>query len=107
MVPGFYLKLLSVSGYHPQLEICSVCSRREVAGFSPALGGAVCGLCHHRDPDAEQLLPEQLQLLERLLSSDLGVPAEESAAASATRLLRRYAEYHLERPLRSLGVAAH
>jgi DNA repair protein RecO (recombination protein O) len=105
VVPGFYLKLLSVAGYHPQLEICSVCGTSDVAGFSAALGGAVCGLCHHRDPDAEQLLPEQLQLLERLLSSDLGTPTDEPAAAYATRLLRRYAEYHLERPLRSLGVA--
>lgn len=105
VVPAFLVKLLSVSGYHPQLRACAGCGRRDgLGGFSPALGGAVCRDCWSEDRDALRLDPSRLDLLGRLLASEFGEAAAPDDVDDVTRALRLYAEYHLERPLRSLHL---
>lgn len=104
ILPAFYLKLLSISGYHPQLMVCAGCGSRDLWGFSAAVGGAVCELCYHEDPDAARIPSHYHDLLRRLLVADFGERTEPEDVLGVTRLLRRYAEYHLERPLRSLEV---
>lgn len=106
VVPAFLVKLLSVSGYHPSLEVCAGCGDARVEGFSPALGGAVCPACSLEDDSAFPMAHERLLLLARLLGAEFGVPAETQATIDVTHALRRYAEYHLERPLRSLTLLA-
>ncbi|MGH2752236.1 MAG: DNA repair protein RecO [Actinomycetota bacterium] len=106
-VPAFMVKLLSVSGYHPSLVVCAGCGDGgALVGFGPQLGGAVCGTCRFEDESAFKLSPDRLQLLAHLLSSDFGQTAEAQATIDVTQALRRYAEYHLERPLRSLSLLA-
>jgi DNA repair protein RecO (recombination protein O) len=102
VLPAFLVKLLSLSGYHPQLDECAGCGALPLIGFSPALGGAVCEDCWREDRDSMAMSPEYIALLSRLLSVDFGEPADARATAELTLALRRYAEYHLERPLRSL-----
>jgi len=105
IVPAFMVKLLSVSGYHPSLVVCAGCGEGGgLVGFGPGLGGAVCGSCRFEDESAFRLSPDRLQLLAHLLSSDFGQTAEPQATIDVTHALRRYAEYHLERPLRSLSM---
>ncbi|MGH2734664.1 MAG: DNA repair protein RecO [Actinomycetota bacterium] len=106
VVPAFLVKLLSVSGYHPNLGVCGGCDEDEVVGFSPALGGAVCAACSFEDDSAFRLGPDRLLLLAKLLRDEFGVAAETQATIDVTQALRRYAEYHLERPLRSLTLLA-
>jgi len=78
----------------------------ELVGFGPQLGGAVCVTCRYEDESAFKLSPDRLQLLAHLLSCDFGANAEKQATIDVTHALRRYAEYHLERPLRSLALLA-
>ncbi|MDQ4024768.1 MAG: DNA repair protein RecO [Actinomycetota bacterium] len=106
VVPAFLIKLLSLSGYHPQLTTCAGCGETAagLGGFSPAMGGAVCSACWRDDRDALQVSVDRLRLLGRLLAGDFGEPAEPGEARAVTDVLRRYAEYHLERPLRSLQL---
>jgi DNA repair protein RecO (recombination protein O) len=106
IVPAFCVKLLSLSGYHPQLGSCAGCGGRALAGFSPALGGAVCETCWHEDPDALRMSSDGLGLMSRLLTLDFGVRADAGEMEMLTQALKRYAEYHLERPLRSLELTA-
>jgi DNA repair protein RecO (recombination protein O) len=107
VVPAFLVKLLSISGYHPELSTCAGCSRTvELGGFSAALGGAVCQQCWRDDREAVALTGEHLALLARLLATDFGEPGERDAVVAITQALKGYAEYHLERPLRSLGFVA-
>ena len=106
VVPAFCVKLLSISGYHPQLQSCAGCGGIHLSGFSPALGGAVCEDCWQEDPDALRISPEGLDLLGRLLASDFGVGAGPVEVAELNLALKRYAEYHLERPLKSLEQPA-
>jgi DNA repair protein RecO (recombination protein O) len=106
VVPAFCVKLLSLSGYHPQLQSCAGCGGHALSGFSPALGGAVCETCWHEDPDALRISTDSLELLGRLLAGDFGVAAGLDESNELTMVLKRYAEYHLERPLRSLEPSA-
>ena len=106
VVPAFYVKLLSISGYHPQLRICAGCgSVSDLRGFSAPLGGVVCESCLNEEEDAVNLTDGQMAMLNRLLVSDLGQP-DGGEGAYLARMLRRYAEYHLERPMRSLEIPA-
>ena len=107
VVPSFIVKLLSVSGYHPQLTVCSGCGEEvSLVGFSAALGGAVCNDCWREDRESIRMTAEHIALLSHLLRSEFGQTSDAQATFEMTQALRRYAEYHLERPLRSLHVAA-
>ncbi|MEA2451674.1 MAG: repair protein RecO [Actinomycetota bacterium] len=107
VVPAFLVKLLSVCGYHPELTACAGCGASGLlGGFSPALGGVLCEDCYEEDEAAMRMPPERIALLSRLLSSEFGEPASEPEAEALTAALRRYAEFHLERPLRSLHLLA-
>ncbi len=109
-VPAFLAKLLSLCGYHPELASCAGCGIPErLAGFSPSLGGVVCADCYEEDDSALRMGPDRVALLSRLLVSEFGEPAAAVDTDALTTALRRYAEYRLERPLRSLQllVASH
>ncbi|MFN2390078.1 MAG: DNA repair protein RecO [Actinomycetota bacterium] len=104
-VPAFLVKLLSISGYHPQLKVCAGCGgARPLGAFSPSLGGAVCEPCWEDDPDALRLSGDRIVFLGRLLSEEFGVTGPPDGIADVTRALFRYAEYHLERPLKSIHL---
>ncbi len=106
-VPAFAIKLLSISGYHPQLKICAGCGgRTELEAFSAALGGATCRLCRREDLGAIEVSAVHLGVMSRLLASDFGRQEDDKIVLEISDALRSYAEYHLERPLRSLTFLA-
>jgi DNA repair protein RecO (recombination protein O) len=103
VVPAFMVKLLSISGYHPQLHACAGCGHvGDLVAFSAALGGAACASCVLDDPAAIVLSPERVEMMSVLLASDFGGGGDPVAVGELTGALKSYAEYHLERPLRSL-----
>ena len=107
VVPAFLVKLLSVCGYHPELGACAGCGEgNALGGFSPALGGVVCQECWDADDSAMRMPTERIALLSRLLASEFGEEASFEETEAVTAALRRYAEFHLERPLRSLHLLA-
>ena len=73
-------------------------------GFSPGMGGALCEDCWREDRDALRLAPDRIALLARLLGSEFGHDADARAVIEVTQALRRYTEYHLERPLKSMQL---
>src|SRR5918999_1210076 len=101
VVPAFLVKLLSLSGYHPELRACAGCG-----GLGPALGGAVCEACWRMDRDSLRLATDRIELLLKLLSSDFGVTADRDATFDLMIALRAYTEFHLERPLKSISLLA-
>lgn len=105
VLPAFMVKLLSVTGFNPELTGCAGCgSGGFLGGFSPSLGGAICESCWIDDPEAIGLAPERLAWIDSLLAADFGTIATVGWVEEVTDLLRRYAEFHLERPLRSLEM---
>lgn len=105
ILPAFYVKLLSLSGYHPQLTRCASCGAGDTEAFSSAMGGAVCVDCAGDDRSARALGSDRIELIDRLLGAEFGEPADRVALEEITAALVRYAEYHLERPLRSAAIA--
>jgi DNA repair protein RecO (recombination protein O) len=105
---SFLLRLLMLSGFAPALRGCAVCGSRPVERFSPSQGGTVCEGC--RDRDARRASGEALEWLAGLAEGDLaaaggnGVPGPVRGEGRA--LLYTFAEYHLERRMRSLPLLA-
>jgi DNA repair protein RecO (recombination protein O) len=105
---SFLLKLLSLSGFHPSLTACAVCGRPDPGLFSSSQGGAVCPSC--AEPGAGSVSPRALGLLAGLAACDLQsageVPLDARVRREARPLLFGFAEYHLERRMKSLPILA-
>ena len=105
---SFMLKLLSLSGFHPSLRACAVCGGSEPTLFSSGQGGAICSMC--AEYDAEPVRPQVLQFLSRIGTAELAeagsfVP-DDGVRRQARGFLYAFAEYHLERRMRSLPMLA-
>ena len=105
VLDAFLLRSLSMAGYSPTLNACVICG---VAGTQPffhvSTGGALC--VEHRVPGSVAPRPESFELMQALMSGDW-----DAADASATKdrnevsgLVAAYAQWHLERGLRSLPL---
>ena len=106
---SFLLKLLSLSGFHPALSACAVCGRVSPELFSSGQGGAVCTGC--AEIDAGPASPLALGYLAAIAAADMAAvgnepPREIVVRKEARALLYGFAEYHLERRMRSLPMLA-
>ncbi len=106
LVPAFFLKLLSLEGFHPVLEACVACARREeLSAFDLVEGGVLCTECA-----AGAVVPisgEALAVVRLVLGGDLVGALRQPpgpVASEVARLATRALEGHLERRLRSLAV---
>ena len=105
---SFLLKLLSLSGFHPALAACAVCGNPNPTLFASGQGGAVCATCAEHDAGAASA--EALALLQRLATADLAeagaIHPLDHERREARGLLYGFAEYHLERRIKSLPLLA-
>jgi DNA repair protein RecO (recombination protein O) len=105
---SFLLKMLSLSGFHPSLTACAECGRTDPSLFSSAQGGAVCA--EHAAPDASPVSAQALGFLSALGSGGLveagATQAEPRLRRECRGLLFGFAEYHLERRMKSLPMLA-
>jgi DNA repair protein RecO (recombination protein O) len=103
---SFLLKLLSLSGFHPSLTACAVCGTRAPARFASGQGGAVCSTC--AEPDAGPVSAQALGVLAGLANADLvqagSMGVDGGIRRESRALLFGFAEYHLERRMRSLPM---
>ena len=104
---SFVLKLLSISGFHPSLTACAVCGSADVQLFSAGLGGAVCVV--DAEPGAGHVSAGALDYLAGIALADLGevgatLPPEPRTRKEARALLFGFAEYHLERRMKSVPM---
>ncbi len=94
----FLLRLSGVAGFAPSLVDCTECGA-VATWFSPGQGGAVCARC--RSAEAAPVAAGVLKLLNDLLVEGAWMKTDPQIVTAAIRLARTYAEYHLERRLRS------
>jgi DNA repair protein RecO (recombination protein O) len=104
---SFLLKLLSVSGFHPSLTACAVCGSTTPTLFSAGLGGAVCVMC--AESDGSPVSRDALAHLAGLAQEDLSrvgdaPPPDVRLRRESRALLFGFAEYHLERRMRSVPM---
>src|SRR5262245_50950611 len=110
LAPAFFLKVLSLEGFHPILDACSGCESVSAAvdlvAFDVAQGGALCRACASRLA-AVALPADGLALVRRILGGELAAALAEPpsrATAEVDKLATRALEHHLERRMRSVKV---
>lgn len=100
---SYLLRSFAIAGWAPSFYDCASCgSEGPHSAFSVPDGGAVCDLC--RPPGAGAPSPDALALMADLLSGDWGnAQAREGyARGEVSDLVASYAQWHLERRLKSL-----
>jgi DNA repair protein RecO (recombination protein O) len=103
ILDSYLLRALATAGYAPVLDGCAACGRPGPHEFfNPAAGGLVCATCH--PPGSAVVGPVTLAYLVALLTGDW--PATRAVAPAVQRegsgLVAAFANWHLERGLRSL-----
>lgn len=105
---AFELHLLAERGYTPELDICVRCGERVLdlkAGFSPALGGALCISHNTSAQDAFTVRPAALELMRTLLRAEpeelVMIKPDSSAMLDIDRCLRWYIRYRTEYDIKS------
>jgi DNA repair protein RecO (recombination protein O) len=104
VLDSYLLRAMALSGWAPGLEECARCGRPgDHESFVAQLGGLVCLDC--APVGAARIASPTASLLRALLRGDWDAvdhaAAESSAAASG--LIAAYAQWHLERGIRSLA----
>jgi len=102
VVPAFFLKLLDLEGYRPQVDACGACGESaDLVAWAIAEGGLRC-VAHRQGPAISN---EAIGLLRDILGGRLGaalsVPAS-PATSEIDHLSVAALEHHLERRLRSV-----
>ncbi|KZE90952.1 DNA repair protein RecO [Microbacterium sp. TNHR37B] len=104
VLDSYLLRVMALSGWAPALSECARCS---AAGpqewFVAQLGGTVCSAC--APTGAARLQPETSSLLRALMAGEWDIvdAATDGATAAASGLVAAYAQWHLERGIRSLS----
>jgi DNA repair protein RecO (recombination protein O) len=108
IVHAYELRLLAERGYMPQLEACVRCGgalQRRQNGFSPSLGGVLCGGCRYGSQDAIALHAETITFLRALATAEpetlLDLAPSPTASTETARCLRWYVRYRADRDLKS------
>lgn len=104
----FELKLMSLIGYKPRLEVCVACGS-ETAGpgtvFSMRYGGFLCADCKGKDPSSLKVGKATRDALIKGIElpwadwRELDLPRE--TGEELVRLVERYVSYHLDHTLKS------
>ncbi len=107
VVPAFFLKLLALEGFRPEVDTCVACGAEvDLVAFDIDSGGVLCRACRR----GQALTPDALALLQRVLGGGLAAALREPPSAATHDvdvLATRAMEHHLERRLRSVSVMDH
>ena len=106
---SYLLKLLSLSGFHPSFSACAVCGNPGPnEWFSSGQGGVVCEKCVEHDAGrVSRPAVAWLDLLSRLDLESAGEATPPTPVRREARaMLYGFAEYHLERRMRSFALLA-
>jgi DNA repair protein RecO (recombination protein O) len=104
VVPAFFLKVLSLEGYRPQVDECAECGAETgLVSWAIEEGGLRCGA--HRQ--GSSISPDAVGVLQRILGGQLGDALNEPVSphtAEIDHLATKALEHHLERRLRSVAT---
>jgi DNA repair protein RecO (recombination protein O) len=102
VLDAYLLRLVSVAGYHPQLDACAGCGAAGAhAVFHLAAGGVVCLRC--APGGSRPLEPQTMALLHSLAGADWGndAAADPRARRAVSALINSFLQYHLGRALKA------
>lgn len=104
ILDSYLLRAMALSGWAPSLDECARCAAvGPHDAFVAQLGGTVCRDC--APTGSPRMRPGTADLLRALIQGEWDAvdTADAGAAASASGLIAAYAQWHLERGIRSLS----
>ena len=104
VLDSYLLRVMALSGWAPGLAECARCGTPgDHRSFVAQLGGMVCSNC--APVGSPRVATETTSLLRSLMAGEWDAVDEAShhASASASGLVAAYAQWHLERGIRSLA----
>jgi DNA repair protein RecO (recombination protein O) len=108
IVHAYEMRLLAERGYAPELDVCVKCQDglpRGRTGFSPSLGGTLCGAHRYGADDAIPVSHDTLALMRALQAAEpediLTLTPSVKELREVERCLRWYIRYRTERDLKS------
>ena len=104
ILDSYLLRAMALSGWAPALDGCARCGAPGPhTGFVAQLGGSICDDC--APAGSARIRPEALQQLRSLMAGEWDVvdAAAPATNAAASGLVAAYAQWHLERGIRSLS----
>jgi DNA repair protein RecO (recombination protein O) len=108
ILDSYLLRAMALSGWAPGLDACARCGAPGPhRWFLAQAGGAVCDAC--APAGSAKIEPDTSTLLRALLAGEWGTvdAASSRTSASASGLIAAYAQWHLERGIRSLSQMEH
>jgi DNA repair protein RecO (recombination protein O) len=100
LLTHFMLRTAGIIGFTPALDACASCGSDAIERFSFSAGGAVCRNC---SPTDSVLL--RVGVADHLLQvANREVITEPQLAQDAQGVARKFLEFHLERPMKSMSV---
>jgi len=104
ILDSYLLRVMALSGWAPSLTDCARCAAPGPhTTFVAQLGGMVCNSCG--PAGSPRIMPAALALLHALMAGEWEHidAAQVSETAAASGLIAAYAQWHLERGIRSLA----
>jgi len=104
----FELKLLGALGLTPQLTECVKCgkSAKDAGSFSVRSGGLLCPGCKSPGDGAMKLSMGTVNFMKKIQVSDIErtslIKVSSEVGKETERVLKRYLQYHINRPIRSM-----
>ncbi|BDR54353.1 DNA repair protein RecO [Bombiscardovia apis] len=107
MISASYLmRAIALAGWQPRFDSCIVCARPaaqcELSYFSVSGGGCICHADH--TPESVRVSGPAVNQLEALTSGDWQRLAAAPLDPITDRLVEKWGEYYLERPIRALRL---
>ncbi|KAB1643636.1 DNA repair protein RecO [Gulosibacter chungangensis] len=104
---SYLLRSLSLAGWEPSFNECARCGEPGPhARVSFAAGGAVCASCGPSSGATTAAHIDTMRLLWALLAGNwrVALASDAETRADASRIVKAYTNYHLDRPLRSFAA---
>ena len=109
-------KLLSLEGFRPALKFCADCGNKikfdsDYLTFSPSCGGVLCHNCKPSEFDFS-VSSKTVQLIDWLITSTYDDILNQGdrigkRAYEMGKILKKWTQYHVNCPLKSLNLALH
>ncbi|MBV7363905.1 DNA repair protein RecO [Actinomycetaceae bacterium TAE3-ERU4] len=105
VVSSYLLRALALEGWQPALSSCALCGQENLLFFSIVSGGGLCAECGAGE-GLPAYSPDFFVLGDLLSRAAWGAAGQypPSLASQLVTVISRYAQWHLERRLKSLSV---
>lgn len=108
LIRTFELKAMSISGYMPNLDRCSICYKSSLSKykFSSIHGGLICENCYNADKSCSDMDASTRNIMRFLLRSPISkignIKISNTNKNEMRKIMKTYIKYHLDKEFKSL-----